>query len=521
MVAGAAAVAGVAAFVRVWPGKEASAQSQSRRTLIVATSNDINNFDPHTNTDEPTTFLLRNVYDALVRVEDDPPRISPQLATSWEISADGLEYVFRLDPAARFHDGKPVSADAVVYSFERLMRIKKGNSWMIAGIIEPGGVQAVDAGTVRMRLVKPFGPLLQVLPWIWVVNPAQVEPNKGGDDAQTYLRGHLAGSGTFQIRRAESGNLYELRRDASDWRTGGGNAAGVILKVVRESASQRLMVQRGDAHLALNLSNDDVTALQGRSRVDLLIKPELRQFMFRMNTKFGPLANIELRRAVSCAVDYQAMLDVAVYAKPAVGPIPAAMFGFDPSLSGRRRYDPGQAKAHLAKAAAGAAPIKLRVAYISGYEQQRRWCLVLLDNLKKLGIDLDVRAMTWPDLVAAARRPETCPDFFSSFTSINYADPADPSFNHYHSSRLGNWSNPTYSNPAVDALIERGRSELDPKNRKEIYTEFQRRVIDDAPDLFISTDVRKLALRRNVEGFVYTPIRPGAFSLAQLSIAPA
>ncbi|ARP82886.1 ABC transporter substrate-binding protein [Bordetella genomosp. 8] len=520
IVTGVAAAAGVAAVARVMPGRGATGQEQARRVLVIATANDINNLDPHTNADEPTTFLLRNVYDALVRVEADPPRIVPQLARAWEVSADGLEYVFRLNPAARFSDGSPVSAHAVAYSIERLLRIRKGNAWMIAGIIEPGGVQPVDATTVRMRLARPFGPLLQVLPWIWIVNPAQVEPNKGNDDGQTWLRAHLAGSGPFQLRRAESGNLYELRRTATDWRDESGNATGVILKVVRESASQRLMVQRGDAHIAVNLSNDDIAALQGRSRVNLVVKPELRTFMFRMNTKHGPLADVALRKAVSWAVDYQAMLDVAVYARPAYGPLPQAMFGFDKSLP-PRAMNLERAHEYMARIDTRGQPLALRAAYISGYEQQRRWCLVLLDSLKKLGITLDVRAMTWPDLVASARRPETCPDFFSMFTSVNYADPADVSFNHYHSSRVGNWSNPTYANPAVDALIERGRSELDPARRNEIYIEFQRRVLDDSPDLFISTDVRKLAFRRSVQGFTYTPIRPGAFDLAPLSLEPA
>lgn len=512
-----ASTAGLAAIGRMTVFGHPQPAAEGARVLIVVNSNDINNFDPHTNSDEPTTALLKNVYDALVSTQDDPPRTVPQLAQSWTVSPDGREYVFKLNPAARFHNGEAVTAEDVVYSFRRSLRLKKGNAYMITGILGAQDIEALDAHTVRFNLERPFGPFLQVLPWIWIVNPRQVEAALGSDDGQTYLRGAVAGSGPYRLKRAEPGNLYELQRMRGGWKRAAGNNSGVIYKIVRESANQRLMLQRGDAHVAVTLSNDDATSLQGRKRVNLVIRPEFRMFMFRMNTKHGPLADLELRKAIWHAVNYQAMIEVAVFARPARGPIPEGLFGFDPGLP-LLRPDLALARQHLARSRHASGPLKLRVSYISGYEQQRRWCLVLFDSLKQLGIDVDIRAVTWPDLVASSRTPESCPDFFSSFTSVNYADPADTSFNHYHSSRNGNWVNPTYSNPVVDALIEQGRSELDPARRIAIYARFQRQVIADTPDLFISSDIRKIALRRDVEGFRFSPIRPGALEFAALSV---
>jgi len=89
------------------------AQQSGRKILIIASNQDIPNFDPHLGTGYSTSMLLRNVYDSLVRVEGTPPKPVPHLATSWTTSADGLEYVFKLDPAAKFHDGSPVTADDV------------------------------------------------------------------------------------------------------------------------------------------------------------------------------------------------------------------------------------------------------------------------------------------------------------------------------------------------------------------------------------------------------------------------
>src|SRR5260370_28111565 len=86
------------------------ASGAPRKVLIVASSVDIPNFDPHVASGYAPAALLRNTYDALVRVEGTPPQTVPSLAISWTASDDGLHYEFRLDPAAKFHDGSPVTA---------------------------------------------------------------------------------------------------------------------------------------------------------------------------------------------------------------------------------------------------------------------------------------------------------------------------------------------------------------------------------------------------------------------------
>ncbi len=116
--------------------------------LVIASNQDIPNFDPHVATGYSASMLLRNVYDSLVRVEGNPPKPVPHLAQSWTISPDGMEYAFKLDPAAKFHDGTPVTADDVVYSFKRALRLNKGNAWMIQGVV---GADSVTARSTRGR----------------------------------------------------------------------------------------------------------------------------------------------------------------------------------------------------------------------------------------------------------------------------------------------------------------------------------------------------------------------------------
>ncbi|WP_241748977.1 ABC transporter substrate-binding protein [Teichococcus aerophilus] len=509
MAGGAALLAGMAT------GRDA--QAQSRRILVMASNQDIPNFDPHVANGYSASMALRNTYDSLVGVAGNPPKPVPQLAQSWTISDDGREYTFKLDPAAKFHDGSPVNAEAVKYSFNRLLRLNRGNAWMIAGVVDQNSVEAIDATTVRIKLVTPFVPFLSVLPWVWIVNPAQVEANKGSDDGQAWLRSNLAGSGAFRLRRAEAGNLYEFERVADAWRKGGGNLTGAIWKITRETATQRLMVQRGEAQIAVDLTSEDMDSLKGRAGVNLVIEPEYRTFSMKMNTRHGPLQDANLRRAIACAFNYQGMLDVAGYAELMKGPFPESIDGFDKDLP-VYRTDLARAKEYLAKSSTPNGGIKITVAHVSGLEQQRRWALVLLDSLRALNIELDIKPMIWPDMVSAARSPETTPDIFMVYQTANYGDPDNLAFAGYHSSRNGGWQNPTYANPEVDSLLTQARAESDAEKRRALYVRFQRVLMEDSPDIFGVLEKRKLAMRSNVQGFAFTPVASNAIDLFPLSL---
>lgn len=493
------------------------AQQGGRRILVITSNQDIPNFDPHIATGYSASFLLRNVYDSLVRVAGNPPKPVPALAASWTSTPDGREFVFKLDPAAKFHNGKPVTADDVVYSFKRAVRLNKGNAWMIQGVVGPDSVSAVDAGTVKFALLKPFAAFLQVLPWIWIVSKADVEANLGTDDGQNWLRSNLAASGPFKVRRAEAGNLYEIERVADAWQKGGGNLTGVIWRITRETANQRMALQRGEAHIAVDLTSEDMDTLKDRPGIVRVIEPEYRTFSIKMNTQKGALADIELRKAISYAINYQGIADAAGYAELMVGPLPTGILGHNPQLP-VYRTDLAKAKEHLAKSKSPNGGIKLTMVHVSGLEQQRRWALIVLDSLKQLNIELEIKPMIWPDMVAACRSPETFPDLFPVYQTANYGDPDNIAFAAYHSSRNGNWQNAVYKNPEVDALIEQGRSEMDEAKRIAIYRQMQEKVVADAPDIFGVLEKRKLGMSDKVKGFKFVPVASNAIECFGLSI---
>jgi peptide/nickel transport system substrate-binding protein len=511
-------LAGTAAAVATVPFADLSlAQTAgARRILIMAAGQDIPNFDPHVTTGFTPAMAMRNMYDSLVRIEGNPPQPVPHLARSWTISPDGMTYEFKLNTAARFHDGSPVDAAAVKYSFDRILKLRRGNSWMVSGVLDATSVQVIDAETVRIRLSKPFVAFLQVLVWQWIVNPRVVEANLGTDDGQTFLRANAAASGAFRLRRAEAGNLYEWERVGDNWRQGGGNLTGAILRIVRETSNQRLMVQRGEVHVSLDLTSEDMDSLKDRPGVVSIIEPEFRTFSIKMNTEHGPLADVELRKAVSYAFDYQAMLATAGYADLMQGPLPNGIFGHDTTLE-VYRTNLERARAHLARSRSpnGA---KIEMTPITGLEQQRRWALILAESLRRINIELEIKPSLWPDMLQRARTPQTAPDFFPVYQTANYGDPDNIAFAAYHSTNNGNWQNMVYKNPAVDKIIEDARAETDVEKRRALYHRFQRMVVDDAPDLFGVLEKRKIAMRDTLQNFRFVPVASNALEFFPLSL---
>ncbi len=496
-----------------------AAQPLTPKVLIVASGQDISLLDPHTGDGYSNRAMQRNVYDALVRFEGNPPKIVANLAESWQVSSDGLEYTFKLVKDAKFHDGSPVTADAVQYSFNRSLRLKKGGNWMFASAMDDKSVSVVDANTVKIKLTKPYAPFLSVLPWVFVVNPKVVEANKGSDDAQTWLKDHEAGSGPFIIKRWEPGNLYELERFKDYFRKAGGNLTGAIWKIVREASSQRLAVQKGDAHFALDLAGDDMDALKGASGVVLVEEPEFRTFSIKFNTEFGPFMDVNLRKAVSYAFDYQAMLDAegTGHAVLMQGPLPPGILGADSKLDVPRQ-DLNKAKDFLAKSKYPNGGIKVSYVYVTGLEIERKFGLILLDSLKKLNIELDMKPLVFPDMIALSKTPPTTPDLFPVYQTANYPDPDNVAYAAYHSSNNGNWPNPTYHTAKVDDLIEKARAATNEADRVKLYGDLQKQLVDDAEDIFGVLEKRKLALRDSVQGWSFVPIASNAVEFFPLSL---
>src|SRR5215467_11437991 len=132
------------------------------------------NVDPHQVFDVPMQFYSLNTYDNLYRYEGNPPKLEPWLAKSYTVSPDGMTWEFKLRSDAKFHDGSPVGAEDVVYSFKRVLALGKGPAGAFKPVLKPENISAPDKETIRFKLDTAYAPFLSAIPIVMIVNPRVV-----------------------------------------------------------------------------------------------------------------------------------------------------------------------------------------------------------------------------------------------------------------------------------------------------------------------------------------------------------
>jgi peptide/nickel transport system substrate-binding protein len=140
------------------------AAAEAGAKFVYANNSPYDNLDPHTIFDTARAASRFNLYDGLYRWVDNPPQMIPWLAESHSVSEDGKTYTFKLRQAAKFHDGKPVTAADVVYSVERIIALKKGVASLYLDAIKSGSTKAPDAQTVVFNLMQPSAIFLATVP---------------------------------------------------------------------------------------------------------------------------------------------------------------------------------------------------------------------------------------------------------------------------------------------------------------------------------------------------------------------
>lgn len=150
----------------------------------------------------------------LLRYQGFPPKIVPWLAERYEVTEDGRTWIFHMRPGVKFHDGHAVDAEAVRFSFERLLTIGKGPAGVFKRMgLTPEQVQVRDAQTVVIQLDQPYGPFRAVVPIVPIVNPAVIKAHEeNGDWAEKWLARNEAGSGAYELVKYNPATGIVMRR---------------------------------------------------------------------------------------------------------------------------------------------------------------------------------------------------------------------------------------------------------------------------------------------------------------------
>jgi peptide/nickel transport system substrate-binding protein len=486
------------------------------------------NLDPHDPYDVPAALVQLNVYDNLYRYQGNPPQLQPWLAESHTVTRDGRTWEFKLRKGVKFHDGSELSADDVVWSVKRIVGLNKAAAGPLKAA-KIDSVTAVDKHTVRFVLEKPYAPFLSIIPVATIVNRRVVEPHvKDNDWGNAWLSSNGAGSGAYIPDPASyiPEKALDYKRNASHFMGWGHNQKPIDLiriRPVAETTTRVLALMKGEIDAGDSyLPTDQVERLSKVKDVVVHRNESMRIFIIRMNNTKPPFNNLNFRRCMSHAFNYDAFIGVILknYAERNPAPIPKNLWGYPQGVKGYD-FDLAKAKSECDKAKAAGAPVdrELQLHIQTGLDQTTQAAQLYQSDVKKIGLNMKVVPNTWPNLTASTARPDTTPDMWIHWVSAYFIDPENWIGTMYDSQFHETWkASSWYKNDKVDELLRAARANPNREERTKVYQQAARQVVEDAADIWVYNTVELRGMRARVKGFKFSPVGSGS-ELRWMSLA--
>ncbi|MGY4800793.1 ABC transporter substrate-binding protein [Teichococcus aerofrigidensis] len=439
------------------------------------------------NNQAPTLIVGGKIFQGLLRYSSKLEPL-PELAKSWEISPDGLEYTFHLQENVKFHDGQPMTAEDVVFSIMKFhMEVSPRARGVFSRIKE--GV-AVDRNTARFVLSAPFEPFLLMFD----VTVSAIVPKhhfEGQDYRQAPVVQKPIGTGPFRFVEWQRGNFIRLERFDGYWKPNQPYLDAIIYRVIPDSQSRRLALESGQVQLTQSNDIEPFDVPQMRARPNLEVQTTGWEYFgplmwLELNHRVKPLDDVRVRKALAHAVnrDFIAQRLWFGIGKPAAGPV-ASSTRFHDATARMPSFDVNAAKKLLDEA--GLKPngqgVRFTIRHLSlPYgEVFTRLGEFLRQSLRQVGVDLQLESV---DVGTWAQRTAN----WEFDTTINYlyqyGDPTLGVERSYVSTNIKKilFSNVSgYANPKVDELFTQARDAAEPAKRQEYFTAVQKILVEDVP----------------------------------------
>lgn len=464
----------------------------NKDVLIIANGADAKTLDIHATNDAPSAKVSGQIYDTLVK-QDMNMNIVPGLAESWT-QIDDTTTEFKLRKGVKFHNGNEFTANDVKFSLDRMK-----SSPQVAHIIKAvSSVEVVDDYTVRVKTETPFGPLLSHLAHnaAGILNKEAVE--KGGSG---YGQSPV-GTGPYKFVNWQAGDRITLTVNP-EYYLGKAPTEKVIFRSIVEGTNRTIGLETGEVDIAYDIDPVDKNMVKDNSGLELIEEPSLSTTYIGFNVEKESLKDKRVRQAIAYAINTQDMVD-AVYqgaaerANSSIGP---KVFGYNPNAKSYD-YNPEKAK-ELLKEAGYEKGLKLKL-WTNDNPVRRDIAVIAQDQLKQVGIDVTIETLEWGAYLDGTARGDHDLYILGWVSVTGDADYGlDPLFNSANRGGAGNRS--FYSNPRVDELLVKGRSSVNPEERKAYYYEIQDIVQEDVPVLTLVYPTQNIGEQKTVKGFQMHP----------------
>ena len=471
--------------------------------------------DPALLRDAESSFIARQVFRGLVKLDNDL-LARPDLASSIDVSPDGLRYTFTLKENAVFHDGGRIDASAVVASFNRATdpEIAGGNGYALPAAIYLNDIAGADArlsgkaasisglnvvsdAVLEITLERPSASFLYKL----TGSPAAIVDVVDAERDEWWMAPN--GSGPFQLTVDRDSRIDLARFDG--FYDGVPTLAAATLLFGAEAAQPLNLYERGEVDIVdvPFYALDRVSSPSDPLYPDLVIQPQLSTTYLAMNPNVAPFDDPNVRRAIAQAIDREKIVEVMF-----AGTVTAASGLVPPGILDREwtarsiPYDVASAAALWPDDGVDPEP-----EFYGGMN------LTIAQLLQR---DLDIEAnaigLDWPELTARLQE-QSLPAYSLSWIA-DFPDPANFLEALFHSRSPDNYIG--YANADVDRLLDDAAVEPDAQRRVDLYLEVQQLIVDDAVLVPLYHDVSYTLVKPRVEGLTITPI--GILSLESVTV---
>lgn len=480
-------------------------------TLIFAREADATSLDAGDASDSESQPVAEQVFESLFRFVPGTAEVEPQLAESYSVSEDGTVWLFKLRQGVLFHDGTELDADAVVFSFERMLDKDHPyhgyGAWNITLNMLPPGmkVRAVSKYEVELTLAEPYAPIMTILA---TVNTGIVSPTAVKNDPEGFKH-HPVGTGPFEFVSWTTDEEIRLRRFEQYW----GQKAyldELVFRVIPEGSARFLALQQGSVQGMKGVPPEAIAIAEASPALKVEAKAGTAIAYLAANHDHEPFGDVRVRQALEYAINREAIVAAfwGVGAEVSTSILPEGLLGYDPDLP-VREYDPAKARALLAEAGlAGGFDTELWTwntprSYLPSPVAVAE---AIQADLAAVGIRVKIvtqEAATFLDKLKQSEHPMV-------LTGGAYRLPDPISFVYQQldsdMTELGAISNfALYRNPALHELNMQALREVDPEARAALYREALRIVYEDAPRVELSHPPFVYAFTTSVHGFVSYP----------------
>jgi peptide/nickel transport system substrate-binding protein len=427
-------------------------------------------------------------------------KFEPGLAESWTISPDGKEYTLKLRKDVKFHDGTPFNAEAVKFTFDRIVNpeTKAQSARSLIGPYESSEV--VDANTIKVKFTQPFAPFMNSLSLPYLAPQSPTAVKAAGKD---YGVTTVVGTGPFKFTSYRVDQELKLAKNPDyKWgpahlmKDGGPFLETLTFRIIPENNTRSATLQSGELTFADSLPAAEFKNLSANKDLEILSPVQAGSgHSVMMNVTNPPLDDVKVRQALQWATDKQGLINTVFSGifKPACSPLTSNLLGYDPKTCDKYKFDQAKSAALLDEAGwklnastgireKDGKPLKLGFYFRSDSNSAVDMATFLQNNWKKVGVDLDMQGLAqqgYFDAVRAGKHhfqfwweTNTDPDVVRTLLHSKNAD--------------GGTNRNRYKNADMDKLIDAAAAESDPVKRAAAYAPVQQKVLDDAVMIYLA-----------------------------------